>query len=63
MDRNGKKSKAARPDLHAERSDTKSQSRDVLGRTNVAMHAPGERPGAEGPEGPGAKGGRKSHRR
>jgi len=59
MDRNGKKAKAVRTDLHPERSDTKSQTRDALGRTAADAQAQRERAGAEGP---GAKGGRKGHR-
>jgi hypothetical protein len=59
MDRNGKKAKAARTDLHPERSDTKSQARDALGRTAAEAQAQSERAGAEQR---GAKGGRKGHR-
>jgi hypothetical protein len=39
MDRNGKKPKAAAADMHAERSDTKSQTRDALGRTEADARA------------------------
>ena len=35
MDRNGKKPKAAAADTHAERSDTKAQTRDELGKSDV----------------------------
>ena len=35
MDRNGKKPKAAATDTHPERSDTKAQTRDVLGKAAV----------------------------
>jgi hypothetical protein len=59
MDRNGKKPKAARTDLHPERSDTKSQSRDVLGRTDADVRLQSERAGAERP---GTREGRKGSR-
>jgi len=59
MDRNGKKAKAVRGDTHPERSDTKSQTRDALGRTAADAQAQSERAGAEQR---GAKAGRKGHR-
>jgi hypothetical protein len=39
MDRNGKKPKAAAADTHAERSDTKAQTRDVLGKSEADARA------------------------
>jgi hypothetical protein len=39
MDRNGKKPKAAAADTHPERSDTKAQTRDELGRSEVDARA------------------------
>ena len=60
MDRNGKKPKAARDEgAHPERSDTKAQTRDVLGRADAnprdgrtaaggdAMRAKGARSGRQ----------------
>jgi hypothetical protein len=48
VDRNGKKPKAPRSEasLHAERSDTKANSRDVLGRVDGGA-------GTRGGKGPG----------
>jgi hypothetical protein len=59
MDRNGKKAKAVRAELHSERSDMKAQERDVLGRTAAAARMQSERAVAVQP---GAKAGRKGHR-
>jgi hypothetical protein len=59
MDRNGKKAKARRSgaDTNSQRSDLKSQGRDVLGR--VAADATGQRErGRGGNSGESPKGGR-----
>jgi len=61
MDRNGKKAKATHTDLHTERSDTKSQSRDVLGRTADDARVQAER-AAAGADRIGVKGARKGQR-
>ena len=61
MDRNGKKAKAPRDDSNPERSDTKSNTRDALGRADASPGGgggkrPGSAPGA--PPSPGRKGNR-----
>lgn len=62
MDRNGKKPKAARTDgAHAERSDTKSQSRDTLERMSADAAVQRTRAGS-GPASGTPKGKRGGHR-
>ena len=62
MDRNGKKPKAARTDAHAERSDTKSQSRDTLQRMSADAAVQRERNGSGDASGAskGKRGGNRS---
>ena len=63
MDRNGKKAKAIGADTHPERSDTKAQARDVLGRMNDdAARTHGAR-GEDGAANGGGKRGTKGQRR
>lgn len=52
MDRNGKKPKAAHADLHAERSDTKTQTRDALGRSASQSRAKADETKAGAPPKP-----------
>jgi hypothetical protein len=60
MDRNGKKPKAAAADTHAERSDTKAQTRDELGKSDVDARAARDESGGASPR---SKSGSKGQRR
>lgn len=63
MDRNGKKPKATTgADAHLERSDTKGQTRDALGKAGADAHVPAAR-GEGAVASPRAKGGSKGPRR
>ena len=62
MDRNGKKKKA-QPDpaaAHAERSDTKSQGRDTIGRMAADAKRQRERGGGETPSVSGSRKGNRA---
>lgn len=63
MDRKGKKPKAKRDDgaAHPERSDTKTEARETLGRMAADARLQRERSGGGSP-GSAQKGGRRDHR-